>query len=81
MSRSRKVIFNTHMAVGLCAAVFLAVMGITGAFLAYEYELDRAFNPKLFIVAAQRASPSAFLASVRGIWRARRESNSRPPDS
>jgi len=53
MSRSRKLIFNTHMAVGLCAAVFLAVMGITGAFLAYEYELDRAFNPKLFIVAAQ----------------------------
>ena len=53
MSRSRKLIFNTHMAVGLCAAVILAVMGITGAFLAYEYELDRAFNPKLFIVAAQ----------------------------
>src|SRR5215469_14783729 len=27
-------------------------MGITGAFLAYEYELDRALNPKLFRVAA-----------------------------
>lgn len=51
MSRSRKVIFNTHMAVGLCAALFLAVMGITGAFLAYEYEIDRVLNPKLFIVA------------------------------
>lgn len=73
MSRPRKLIFNTHMAVGLCAALFLAVMGITGAFLAYEYEIDRLLNPKLFIVAprgerlpltalmdvARRAHPSA----------------------
>ena len=53
MSRSRKLIFNTHMAVGLCAALFLLVMGVTGAFLAYEYELDRMFNPTLFTVAVK----------------------------
>jgi len=53
MSRSRKLTFNTHMAVGLCAALFLAVMGVTGAFLAYEYEIDRLVNAKLFIVTPQ----------------------------
>ena len=66
------------MVVGLCAAVFLAVMGVTGAFLAYEYELDRVFNPKLFIVSpqgqrlpltklmelVQRAHPTAALSTL-----------------
>jgi uncharacterized iron-regulated membrane protein len=74
MSRSRKLIFNTHMAVGLCAAVFLAVMGITGAFLAYEYELDRAFNPKLFIVAAQ-AQRLPLTKLMEGVQRAHPTAN------
>ena len=53
-------------------------MGITGAFLAYEYELDRALNPKLFRVvtrgdrlpltrlveAVQVANPSAKISAI-----------------
>ena len=50
MSQSRKLIFNLHLIVGLVAALFLLVMGITGSFLAYEYELDRTIHPKLYRV-------------------------------
>ena len=78
MSQSRKLIFNLHLIVGLVAALFLFVMGVSGAFLAYEYELDRAFHPKLYRVVpegerlalaklagiVQRAYPSATLRAI-----------------
>jgi len=53
MSQSRKLIFNLHLIVGLAAALFLFVMGVTGSFLAYEYELDRAFHPALYRVTPE----------------------------
>jgi uncharacterized iron-regulated membrane protein len=32
---------------GLCAALFLALLGITGGLMVFENEIDRALNPKL----------------------------------
>jgi len=32
---------------GLCAALFLALLGITGTLMVFENEIDRALNPKL----------------------------------
>ena len=43
----RRVILAIHLWMGLCAAVFLALLGITGSLMVFESEIDRALNPKL----------------------------------
>jgi uncharacterized iron-regulated membrane protein len=43
----RRVILAIHLWMGLCAALFLALLGITGALMVFENEIDRALNPKL----------------------------------
>jgi len=52
-SYSRRLFVNLHLALGLSCSVFLLIMGVTGAFLAYEYSFDRLLNPKLFRVSPQ----------------------------
>ena len=41
----RRVLFRLHWLIGLSASVVLAVVGATGALMAYEDELLRALNP------------------------------------
>lgn len=43
----RKLLLNLHLWAGLIAAVFLILLGITGSFMVFEVEIDRALNPKL----------------------------------
>lgn len=59
----RKTLFTLHLCLGLAAAVFLTVQGVTGAVLVFENELNVALNPKLLRV--QRQSSLAPLAEVQ----------------
>ncbi|HEY3901355.1 MAG TPA: PepSY-associated TM helix domain-containing protein [Chthoniobacter sp.] len=49
----RKFLLWLHLVVGLIAAVFLAILGFTGAAMVYEVPLDHALNAKLYHVAPQ----------------------------
>ena len=68
MARARKLIFNLHLIFGLASALFLLLMGTTGAFLAYEYQIDRLLNPSLFYVtpSAPRLPLATLIQNVRG---------------
>lgn len=46
----RAVLFKLHMLGGLLAAVFLFVVALSGAIIAFEPELDRLANPRLLCV-------------------------------
>jgi uncharacterized iron-regulated membrane protein len=43
----RKLLLNLHLYAGLIAGVFLILLGVTGSFMVFEDEIDRALNPKL----------------------------------
>ena len=46
-----RVLLKVHLCVGLVAALFLMVLGVTGAAMAFENELNRLVNPSLLTVA------------------------------
>jgi len=43
----KKLVLNVHLYVGLVAALFLISISISGAIIAFENELNRAFHPQL----------------------------------
>lgn len=49
----RKAFLYLHLWAGLIAAVFLLLLGVTGALLAFEDEIDHALNAKLAYVEAK----------------------------
>jgi uncharacterized iron-regulated membrane protein len=49
----RQWVAKLHRWSGLALLLFLFVAGLTGAILAFRWEIDRAINPKLFTVASQ----------------------------
>jgi uncharacterized iron-regulated membrane protein len=75
----RKLLFNLHLYGALIAGIFIVVIGTTGSILAFEPELDRLMNPRLFSVppqarplpvaelfrAAARAYPGQKIGSMR----------------
>ena len=46
----RKLIFTLHLYTALVAGIFVVILGVTGSIMAFEDDLDRVFNPKLFTV-------------------------------
>ena len=75
----RKLLFNLHLYLALLAGLFIVTIGVTGAIMAFEPELDRAMNASLFKVkpqaqpvrasalfgAASKAYPGQRIASIR----------------
>lgn len=53
----RELCLVVHRWLGLAAALFVAVLGVTGSVLVYEEEIDRALNPELFQVASAGGAP------------------------
>ncbi|HEY1337691.1 MAG TPA: PepSY domain-containing protein [Bryobacteraceae bacterium] len=49
----RRFLFNLHLCLALGAGIFILVMGITGAIMAFEPELDRMFHRKVSYVTPQ----------------------------
>ena len=52
----RKALLYIHLWAGLTAAIFLLLLGVSGAALAFEDEIDRALNAKLAYVRPQSQS-------------------------
>jgi uncharacterized iron-regulated membrane protein len=58
----RKLLFNFHLYFALIVGLFVVTIGVTGAILAFEEDLDRLFNPQFFHVqAAATPMPAADL--------------------
>src|SRR5215475_6864268 len=49
----RKLLLNLHLWAGLTAAFFLLLLGVSGAVIAFEGEIDRALNSRLSYVQPQ----------------------------
>ena len=49
----RKLLLQLHLWAGLTAALFLLLLGVSGAIIAFEGEIDRALNAKLSYVQPQ----------------------------
>ena len=53
----RKLIFNIHLYVALLAGLFVAILGLTGAIMAFEPELDRLVHARLAYVTPENHAP------------------------
>jgi uncharacterized iron-regulated membrane protein len=49
----RKLLFNLHLYGALAVGIFVVIIGVTGSIMAFEDDIDRLLNPKLFHVAAE----------------------------
>ncbi|MET0231626.1 MAG: PepSY-associated TM helix domain-containing protein [Rhodanobacteraceae bacterium] len=66
-SLSKTVLFRIHWILGITAGLVLAVVGVTGAMIAFEAEILRAINPSIRATAAEGpiASPSKLIDAAR----------------
>ncbi len=48
----RKILLKIHLYLGLAAAVFLVILGLTGSVIAFEGDLEHWLHPNLWYVAA-----------------------------
>jgi uncharacterized iron-regulated membrane protein len=46
----RKIVLKTHLYLGLAAAVFLVILGLTGSVMAFEGDIDRWLHPGIWYV-------------------------------
>ncbi|KQN07300.1 PepSY domain-containing protein [Sphingomonas sp. Leaf25] len=67
---TRRVLFQIHWFLGLTAGFVLAVMGVTGATIAFEDEIVAALNPGIVTLAPAAAPPLAPDALVAAALRA-----------
>src|SRR5258708_22697770 len=75
----RKVLFNLHLYLALFIGLFVVIVGVTGSIMAFEEDIDRFSNPKLFkvephgeplsaagvLAAAARAYPGQKIGTLR----------------
>jgi len=52
-ARTRQVLFNLHLIGGLVAGLFLLILGVSGAVLAFSDEIDAFLQPSVFKVTPQ----------------------------
>ncbi|MCU1233640.1 MAG: Propeptide, PepSY amd peptidase [Candidatus Solibacter sp.] len=66
----RRLLFNIHLYLALTAGIFVIILGLTGAIMAFEPELDHLLHAKLSYVTPQaHRLPLAELgAAVRKAW-------------
>ena len=62
----RKVILKVHLYLGLTAALFLLLLGITGSIMAFEGDIDHWVHPHDWYVAPgdHRLSEAGLIANV-----------------
>src|SRR5205807_1492757 len=46
----RKIVLKTHLYLGLAAAIFLVILGLTGSVMAFEGDIDRWLHPGIWYV-------------------------------
>ena len=77
----RKIILNLHLYGALIAGIFLIILGVTGAIIAFEDDLDRLFNARLYKVELQPTALSitAIVAALEKAYPAKHISLLRLP--
>jgi uncharacterized iron-regulated membrane protein len=61
----RKVVLAIHLYLGLAAAIFLVILGLTGSIMAFEGDIDHWLHPDLwYVTPGQRPLPENDLISV-----------------
>jgi len=77
----RKLLLKLHLWTGLAAALPLLVVGVTGAFLVYGEEIDRAVDPQLFYVTpgGERLPAQVLLDRVQAAYPTERFVGCSPP--
>jgi uncharacterized iron-regulated membrane protein len=77
----RALLLKLHLWTGLAAALPLLVVGVTGAFLVYGEEIDRAVDPQLFYVTpgAERLPAQVLLERVQAAYPKEKFVGSAPP--
>jgi len=76
---ARYVVLKVHLYLGLVAALFLLILSATGTVMAFEHDIERWLNPKLWVVTVgQRQLPEDELIGIaqRTFSPARRRSRS-----
>jgi len=62
---ARGVLLKVHLWLGLAAAIFLVILGLTGSVMAFENDIDHWLHPELFYVeTGARALPEQVLIRV-----------------
>jgi uncharacterized iron-regulated membrane protein len=67
----RRWIFNFHLYTALVVGLFVVILGVTGSIIAFEEDLDVAFNPKLMHVTpsgTDKITPSAAIAAFQALY-------------
>ena len=54
--RTRRVVFNLHLYIGLAAGLFLVMSGLTGSIIVFREEIDELMHPK-FLETLEYLSP------------------------
>src|SRR5579864_8210483 len=49
---ARNVVLKIHLYLGLAAAIFLVILGLTGSIMAFEGDIDRWLHPGAWYVGA-----------------------------
>src|SRR5438105_2016578 len=52
---ARNAVLTVHLYLGLASAVFLVILGLTGAIIAFEGDVDHWLHPRLWYVEAKPA--------------------------
>jgi uncharacterized iron-regulated membrane protein len=76
-----KLLLKLHLWTGLAAALPLIIVGVTGAFLVYGEEIDRAVDPQLFYVTpgTERLPAQVLLDKVQAAYPTERFVGCSPP--
>ena len=53
LKRMRKLLFNLHLYLALVLGIFVVIIGVTGSLIAFEGDIDRLTNSRLFNVRPQ----------------------------
>jgi uncharacterized iron-regulated membrane protein len=77
----RKLILNIHLYLALAAGIFVTILGVTGSIMAFEDDIDRLSNSKLFYSEpkGQQLSAAAILESLRKTYPGQRFGSLRLP--
>lgn len=62
--RLRPALFKIHLWLGLCAGIFIALLGITGSIIAFEQEIQHALHPHLWYVKVPPGADPLSLAQI-----------------
>src|SRR5580704_7767206 len=58
---ARDLVLKLHLILGATAAIFLVILGLTGAIIAFENDIDHWFSPGLFYVHGGTPLPESEL--------------------